>query len=36
MHERGGLLTGIAVPLYLFVWASDLSEKRFALFGPML
>jgi len=23
------------MPLYLFVYASDLSENRFALFGPM-
>ena len=23
-------------PLYIFVEASDLSENRFALFGPML
>ena len=23
-------------PLYIFVGASDLSENRFALFGPML
>lgn len=26
----------IAAPLYLFVVAPDLSENRFALFGPML
>jgi hypothetical protein len=30
------LLSGITAPLRLFAFASDLSEKRFPLFGLML
>jgi hypothetical protein len=29
-------LIGIGSSALPFVWASDLSENRFALFGPML
>jgi hypothetical protein len=33
--QSGVRSSGVPTPLYLFVYASDLPENRYALFGPM-